>query len=155
MTIRLRLATPDDAPAIAALFSDSFRLLDFLPELHTREEDLAFIRDNVVATQRVTVAEHDGEIVGFMAEADGFIDHLYVDKAHLGEGVGSRLIADAQARCESLELWCFAENRRARAFYEGRDFVAVEFTDGAGNESKAPDVRYAWRRPGRQHSSSF
>ena len=32
----------------------------------------------------------------------------------------------------------------ARAFYEKQGFVAVEFTDGTGNEARRPDVRYRW-----------
>jgi hypothetical protein len=28
--------------------------------------------------------------------------------------------------------------------------VAVEFTDGAGNEAKAPDILYRWERSGDQ-----
>ena len=47
----------------------------------------------------------------------------------------------------SRQLWTFQDNARARRFYEARGFVAEEFTDGAGNEEKTPDVRYVW--PGR------
>ena len=41
MTVRLRLAVSTDAEEIADLFSTSFRLLTFLPPLHTRDEDRA------------------------------------------------------------------------------------------------------------------
>jgi hypothetical protein len=47
----------------------------------------------------------------------------------------------------SLELWCFQANSRARRFYEARGFHAILFTDGAGNEERTPDVRYRWERP--------
>ena len=33
-------------------------------------------------------------------------------------------------------------NAGARRFYERNSFVAVEFTDGNGNEEREPDVRY-------------
>jgi len=39
-------------------------------------------------------------------------------------------------------LWAFQRNQRARVFYEHRGFVAAEFTDGAGNEEREPDMRY-------------
>ena len=39
----LRRATLADADAIAAVFSPSFRLLTFLPALHTVQEDRWFI----------------------------------------------------------------------------------------------------------------
>ena len=47
---------------------------------------------------------------------------------------------------EFIQLWCFADNLRARAFYEKHGFVAVEFTEGAGNEEKTPDTLYRWTR---------
>ena len=43
----------------------------------------------------------------------------------------SMLLADAKTRHETLELWCFADNRRARRFYEAHGFAEVERTDGA------------------------
>ena len=144
--ITLRLATEADAADIAALFATSRRLLTFLPDLHTVEEDRVYVRDKVLRDFRVTVAERHGAIVGFMAELEGWIEHLYVDAAQLRSGVGSVLIADAQSRNEDLQLWCFANNLRGRAFYERMGFEAVKFTDGARNEARAPDILYRWER---------
>lgn len=144
--ITLRLAVEADAAEIAALFATSRRLLTFLPDLHTVEEDRIYVRDKVLRDFRVTVAERNGAIVGFMAELEGWIEHLYIDAAQLRSGVGSVLIADAQSRNEDLQLWCFANNLRGRAFYERMGFEAVKFTDGAGNEQKAPDILYRWER---------
>jgi GNAT superfamily N-acetyltransferase len=146
MAIALRPATREDAGEIGALFSASLRLLTFLPELHSIEDDLGHIRDDILVNCRVTVAVGDGRIVGFMAEEGSEIRHLYVAAGELRAGIGSALIADAQARHAALELWCFAANRRARRFYETRGFAPVRFTDGAGNEAKMPDVRYRWMR---------
>jgi GNAT superfamily N-acetyltransferase len=146
--IRLRPATDGDAAAVAALFSASRRLLTFVPELHSVAEDLGFIRDVVMREQSVTLAERDGALLGFIAETPGWVQHLYVAPDALRSGAGSALLNDAQARQDALELWCYAENAQARAFYERHGFVAVESTDGSGNEAKAPDVRYRWvRRP--------
>jgi GNAT superfamily N-acetyltransferase len=144
MSLTLHPARPEDADAIAALFSRSFRLLTFLPELHTVEEDRWFIGNVVMTEQRVTVAERDGAIIGFIAETDGWLHHLYVAAGALRSGVGSLLLADAQGRQERLDLWCFRENARARWFYEKHGFVAAEFTDGGGNEARLADVRYRW-----------
>jgi N-acetylglutamate synthase-like GNAT family acetyltransferase len=144
--ITLRLAVEADAPEIAALFATSRRLLTFLPDLHTVEEDRVYVRDKVLRDFRVTVAERDGSIVGFMAELEGWIEHLYIDAAQLRSGVGSVLVADAQSRNEDLQLWCFANNLRGRAFYERMGFEAVKFTDGAANEQRAPDILYRWER---------
>jgi putative acetyltransferase len=144
--ITLRLATEADAAEIAALFATSRRLLTFLPDLHTVEEDRVYVRDKVLRDFRVTVAERDGAIVGFMAELEGWIEHFYTDAAQLRSGIGSVLMADAQARNTELQLWCFANNLRGRAFYERMGFEAVKFTDGARNEAKAPDILYRWER---------
>ena len=144
--ITLRPANMDDADDVAALFAASRRLLTFLPDLHSVEEDQEHIRTRILPDYRVTVAERGGRIVGFMAELDGWIEHFYMDAAHLRTGIGSALMADAKSRNEGLELWCFADNIRARAFYEKQDFVAVKFTDGATNEARAPDILYRWRR---------
>ena len=140
------MAVEADAAEIAALFATSRRLLTFLPDLHTVEEDRVFVRDHVLKDYRVTVAERDDTIVGFMAELEGWIEHLYIDATQLRSGVGSVLIADAQSRNEDLQLWCFADNLRGRAFYERMGFEAVKFTDGARNEAKAPDILYRWER---------
>jgi putative acetyltransferase len=146
MTIRVRDATPDDLPHIAALFSASRRLLAFLPELHSVEEDYAFIAGLLSRTMARVAVGPDDRPVAMLVEDGDWIDHLYVAPAAIGTGAGSALLADAQSRHDRLELWCFADNVRARKFYEDRGFVAVEATDGSGNEARMPDIRYVWAR---------
>lgn len=143
--IALRRAVAADAPAIAALFRRSRAVLSFLPELHTVDEDLWFVANVLIGEQQVTLAERDGQLLGFMAEHEGWITQLYLDPEVRRSGVGSALIADAKARNPELTLWCFAQNAAARAFYEARGFTVVEETNGAGNEARLPDVRYWWR----------
>ena len=58
-----RQATTADVDAIAAVLSASFRLLTFLPMLHTVEEDRGFIAEIVLKQCEVTVAEASGRIV--------------------------------------------------------------------------------------------
>lgn len=143
--IALRRAVAADAPAIAALFRRSRAVLSFLPELHTADEDLWFVANVLIGEQQVTLAERDGQLLGFMAEHEGWITQLYLDPEVRRSGVGSALIADAKARNPELTLWCFAQNAAARAFYEAWGFTVVEETNGAGNEARLPDVRYWWR----------
>lgn len=143
--IVLRRAVAADAPAIATLFGRSRAVLTFLPELHTADEDLWFVSNVLIGEQQVTLAERDGQLLGFMAEHEGWITQLYLDPEVRRSGVGSALIADAKARNLELTLWCFAENAAAKAFYEAQGFVVVEETDGAGNEARLPDVRFWWR----------
>ena len=141
----IRQARAEDVDAIATLFRRSYRTLEFLPILHTPEEDREHFA-GVVERQDVWVAEEHSDLVGFIA-LDGDLGTFFyvVPEAH-GRGVGSALFGQAQqARPEGFGFWVFQANERARRFYERRGCVAVEFTEGAGNEEEQPDVRYEWR----------
>jgi putative acetyltransferase len=146
----IRPATAEDAEAVARLFRRVREAsLPYLPRLHTPQEDLAFFRDRVLAESIVWVAEAEGELLGFIAAREGWIDHLYVDPAAHGAGLGSRLLAAALPACGArARLWTFQRNARARAFYERRGFTLVELTNGAGNEEREPDALYERRRSG-------
>ena len=144
---RCRRATLDDAGGIAAVFSASFRLLTFLPMLHTVEEDRRFIENVILKECEVIVAEADAGIVSFLARNGEEIRLLYSHPDFIGSGAGSLLLdAEKKSSVITLELWCFQANERARRFYEERGFQAVRFTDGQDNEEKVPDVRYRWVR---------
>ena len=66
MRFTLRRATPCDADAIANVYSSSFRLLTFLPMLHTIEEYRSFIANVILKECEVTVAEDETGIVAFL-----------------------------------------------------------------------------------------
>lgn len=139
----LRAATPDDAAAIATVHRLAMRIsLPFLPELHTPEEDLRFVRERLSTVNTVWVAEVAGQVAGYIAFHEGWIDHLFVHPDHQGVGIGPMLLDKALEDGAERQLWTFQQNTRARAFYEKRGFGAVEFTEGQGNEEKTPDVRY-------------
>jgi GNAT superfamily N-acetyltransferase len=142
----LRRGDTGDAQAIAIVHRTAMRVsLSFLPELHTAEEDLGFFRDQFLPANEVWVAEADGQVVGYVGFDADWVNHLYLLPAFQGQGIGPRLLARAMADGQAKQLWTFQQNARARKFYEDRGFVAVEFTDGEGNEEKTPDVRYEWR----------
>jgi GNAT superfamily N-acetyltransferase len=141
----LRPAVPNDAPAIVVILRTCFRVsLPFLPELHTPQEDLAYVSGKLMAEDAVWVAEIAGAVVGYVGFRDDWIDHLYIHPDRQGQGIGPVLLARALADGRPKQLWAFQQNTRARRFYEARGFHAVEFTDGEGNEEKTPDVRYLW-----------
>lgn len=141
----IRRAKPEDVDAIAALFRRSFATLTFLPTLHTPEEDRAHLA-GVVANQDVWVAEEDEGVAGFIALDGDVGTFFYVDPAAHDRGIGSALFEQARrARPDGFSFWVFQANGRARRFYEKRGCVAVEFTEGEGNEEKQPDVRYEWK----------
>lgn len=143
--ISLRLAVQDDIEAIVALFLRSRQhALPFLPILHTPEEDQLHMFD-MLQRGRITLAEDETSLLGFMVDLDGWIAHLYLDPDHRRQGVGQLLLDAAKSRHDRLELWCFQQNWAARAFYEKNGFVAVKETKG-DNEEKLPDRLYRWQR---------
>jgi GNAT superfamily N-acetyltransferase len=144
--ILMRPAVGSDAVAIATMMRASLDAFDWMPVLHTPEEDLFFIRDILLPSQQVTVAETNGRIVGFIAVSGEWIEQLYLDPAWTGQGVGSRLLAEATVGRRTVKLRCFQANTGARRFYERRGFRAEAFGDGSANEEGLPDILYVLRR---------
>jgi ribosomal protein S18 acetylase RimI-like enzyme len=144
----IRRARSADAKAIADLFVDSRReAMPWLPVLHSREDIIAYFMDHVLLNEEVLVAEENQLVQGFIALQGDHIDHLYIAPAYQRRGIGDKFLATAKELCpDSLTLWTFQSNTRARRFYEARGFVALEFTDGSRNEEGEPDVLYLWRR---------
>ncbi|MDF1793115.1 MAG: GNAT family N-acetyltransferase [Thalassobaculaceae bacterium] len=156
--ISYRPAVASDAPAIARILRASMRAaMPWLPDLHTADEDRRFVESRLLADSSVTVAVDDGAeapdaMVAYMAVSDTgrWVEHLYILPGHWRRGIGSTLLRRAQDDAEQLKLWAFQRNLPARRFYEAHGFRAVEFTDGAGNAEKTPDVLYLWRADGSQ-----
>jgi putative acetyltransferase len=141
----IRRAGPQDVEGIAVCFRRSFGTLDFLPTLHTPEDDRRFLGGRVLAEQDVWVAERDGRILGFIALDGDLGTFFYVDPDEHGRGIGSALFAEAQrARPDGFRFWVFQQNERARRFYEKRGCTVLELTDGSGNEERTPDALYQW-----------
>ncbi|HEV3353196.1 MAG TPA: GNAT family N-acetyltransferase, partial [Acidimicrobiales bacterium] len=138
------------------IYSDSFLDGDPLPErIAAWTQRLASVEDGCFTI----VAERDGAIVGFVyvIPDDGspngaLIQNIHVRPGLQGQGVGSRLLAEAakvllnQRPSAALSVWVRADNTPAHAFYEalgGRRSdhkVGGPFADG----SLAPVVRYEW-----------
>ncbi|MEI9406329.1 GNAT family N-acetyltransferase [Mesorhizobium argentiipisi] len=142
----LRPAASSDAAAITITICASLNAFDWMPLLHTPEEDLFFIRDILLPTQQVTVADAGGRIVGFIAIGGEWVEQLYLDPARTGQGIGSRLLAQATAGMPLVKLHCFQANTGARRFYERHGFRAEAFGDGSANEEGLPDILYVLRR---------
>ncbi len=149
----LRRARREDADALAVIHREAMRsAIPGFPELHTPEEDRWFIRERVLPTEEVWVAEVDGEVVGFASlgrrEGDehDYLQHIYVAPAHQRRGIGGRLWEKVkERRPRGFRWWVFQANEGARRFYEARGGRLVELTDGSGNEEKLPDALYEWR----------
>ncbi len=143
-----RAATATDAPEIARILRAARdQAMPWLPRVHTPDEDLWFVRHRVLASSDVRIAGDGQTLSGFIARRDDWVDHLYVDPACWGGGIGSALLTRAMTGTDSLQLWVFKRNVDARRFYARHGFVPVEETDGSGNEENEPDIRLVWRRP--------
>ena len=141
MTIVVRRATPQDAPAIAAVRIASWRITyrGLIPDAYLDgmqlEQSIA-LWDRVLNAGKndtsVFVADNDGVVVGFAAgnmlsepryELDAELSAVYVQREFQHVGLGRRLVA-AVARAQrehgarGLIVWVIAGNKGARAFYE-------------------------------------
>lgn len=142
----LRPARADDGAAVAEVWLRSFAAaLPTVRLAHPDDEVRRWVREELVVRAGTWVAETGGAVVGVMALSPGWIDTLYLDPDARGQGIGDRFITVAKEREPSgLQLWTFQVNGPAQRFYERHGFVAVERTDGAGNQEREPDVRYRW-----------
>ena len=77
-----------------------------------------------------------------------WLEQLYVVPDAIGTGVGRRLLDAVRAQHPGgLSLHVFANNERARRFYEAAGFVLVAEGDGRENEERTPDCTYRWEAP--------
>lgn len=144
----LRRAGGPDAAAVADVWLRSYTAaLPTVVRAHSDEEVRDYFREVVVPSRETWVAEADGAgIVGMMVLGGDELSQLYLDPDWRGRGIGDRFVALAKERSPGgLGLWTFQVNQPAHRFYERHGFVAVERTDGSGNEEREPDVRYVWR----------
>jgi len=129
--VLIRPATVADAPALRAILYDTFAST-WLPAITPaaaqafRDED----RPRAYVGERgrlFTVAERDGEAVGFVDWDGDFINALHVLARHARTGVGSALMDHAEteiarAGFPSARLETDTFNTRSEAFYAARGY---------------------------------
>jgi ribosomal protein S18 acetylase RimI-like enzyme len=146
--LHLRRATLEDAGAISDVYLRSRRTIAaYAPPMHSDEEVRQWIAEFLVPSGEVTVALDGDRIAGMSAMSRAYgvvwLDQLYVSPSSFGLGIGSRLLADVIDRALTVvQLYTFAQNTRARAFYERHGFEVIEYSDGKNNEEGCPDVLY-------------
>lgn len=143
---KLRRVRGNDAAECAQVFlrSRAWALPD-VPVVHPPNEVRRWMADEVIGHTDMWVADLDGTVVALLVVDHGWIEHLYVDPAWIGRGLGDRFVEIAKGHSPTgLELWTFQANEPALRFYTRHGFVEAERTDGAGNEERAPDVRLVW-----------
>ncbi len=105
-----RIATPDEAPRLAALINLAYRVEDFF-KIGDRT-DLADVRAHMAGGAFI-VLDEGGELAGciYVATHDnvGYFGMLSIDPVRQGTGLGRRLIGEAEeycraAGCRTMEL---------------------------------------------------
>jgi GNAT superfamily N-acetyltransferase len=122
----IRRATPADAAGIAAVEVRVFRHAygDILDPEYLHDLDPAVRAEewrDVLARQdrAVWVADVEGRVVGYASVRADELRTLNVDPGAQGAGVGTQLLAEAEA-AGARELEVFAANGHGRHFYEAR-----------------------------------
>lgn len=138
-------ARPADARRIGLILSGWVDETDWMPRIHSRDQDQAHAAD-LVSRGWVIVAKRCGEVVGFLARDDAEVHALYVAHNARGQGVGKALLERAKQGHDWLGLWTFQANERAQFFYRREGFHELRRTNGADNDEGLPDIRFEWSR---------
>ncbi len=142
---RIADAEASEVPDLARMIADWVREADWMPVLHSQEDDEGFVT-GLLRTHVVRVARRGMDRVGFLARQGGRVQALHVAQSARGMGIGRALLAEVKAVEPEVNLWTFQANTRAIAFYRREGFAEAERTDGHGNEEQLPDIRMIWRR---------
>ena len=151
MKVDLRAAGAADAEAVATmLIRTRAEFMPYAPAAHSEAEIRDWVRRELIPSGGVVVAVHEHAPIGVMATShtDGcsWVRQMAVAPEQVGRGVGGKLLAHAlEALAPPVRLYTFQANTGARRFYERHGFVAIELTDGQGNEERCPDVLYEHR----------
>lgn len=126
MTMRLRPFAPADEAALAHLWFESWMSVGLTSPSVTRAELAERVPRELAGRWDVTVAERDGELLGFVALAleENRLDQIFITPDAQGQGVGSLLF---EVACQKMPhgFWLSTQpgNRRACEFYERAGMV--------------------------------
>ena len=127
--IRLRIATPEDAPPLGRIWFEAWH------SVRSADTDSApfplwveKLRNRVILSETVVLAERAGESLGFMAlrflETEALLHLMYVAPSAHRQGVGSMLLDDVKRRApRGFRLYTLRDNTGARRFYESHGLI--------------------------------
>lgn len=147
-SVELRSYQPPFRERLVALWRASFAHGVGAPVPHPLDDHLRFFDEHLLEETTVHMALRNGELVGFGAFTPEAVMQLYVAVAHLGQGIGTRLLDRAKSDSHGkLWLYTFVTNTNAQRFYERHGFEVVE--RGFESVMQLGDLRYEWKRSGR------
>ncbi len=166
--LQIREASNSDAPGIARLHAESWRIAyrGVLSDAYLDGEAVAD-RSSVwqarfrqpAANQYVALAENDGVMVGFVcvygaddAEWGSLLENIHVSHEHQRTGIGAQLLAHVASWCahghpdSGMYLWVLEPNLPAQQFYQRLGAAKVGQAVWSPPDGGAvPKFRYAWR----------
>ena len=165
--MNVRIASLSDAKSIADIHTASWRntYINALSEQYLsvtvpieRNEVWVNRLKNPKSNQHVVVAEHEGEVVGFVCVYAGensvwgsYLDNLHVHKAYQSKGIGKTLLTEGARWCNRQQpdkgmcLLVNQDNIKAQEFYKRLGaYNAKESIWNAPDGSVVPTYWFVW-----------
>lgn len=145
--LTLRPAMSSDLPRIAELYlaARDAAVPMMPPGVHPPDDVRRWVGTWDLGRREVWLAESGETLLGFVDVEHDWLESLYVDPVHTGQGIGAALLDLVKSlRPNGFCLWVFESNSGARRFYRDHGLVELEHTDGSANEERSPDLRMAW-----------
>ncbi|MEQ8482420.1 MAG: GNAT family N-acetyltransferase [Hoeflea sp.] len=143
----VRLATPSDLPACAAIINDYIDATPWLPRTVSREELEGIFTPDLLESRVVLVAENDNAIAGYASldKEAGFLHALYLRPESRRQGVGKALLnATKAARPGGFDLTVFELNANACRFYVREGLIEVPEGRKTDTEEGIPTLLMRW-----------
>jgi GNAT superfamily N-acetyltransferase len=135
----------NDIVELLPMWRESFESGVGIADPHPLSDQRDYFWAEVAPKNRIRIARSGGQLVGFVAASPDSVAQLYVRVGHHRRGIGSALLDWAKSQSAGhLWLYTFAQNARARSFYEKHGFKARAF--GFEPHWQLADVRYEWER---------
>jgi putative acetyltransferase len=118
--VKIRAASPADIETLAAVAVASYRhgfagILE--PDILASCDHAFFAARFSRELAKIALAEEENSIAGFSLVTGRNLDMLFVAPARIGNNIGAKLLAAAEAQ-GAATLECFRDNEEARRFYE-------------------------------------
>ncbi len=121
-------------PALVAIWRSAVDAThDFLADAH-RNDIESHLESDYFPAVTLSVAELDGQSVGFSGVLDGNLEMLFVDATQRGSGIGTALLRHAITEHGATKVDVNEQNVSAAGFYAHRGFEVIgrSETDEAG-----------------------
>jgi GNAT superfamily N-acetyltransferase len=147
--MRIRIATPDDAKAVAALVSLAYRIEDFF-KIGDRTDEHEVLELMKTGSFLILEDEH-GTMAGCVSvDVHGDMGHfgmLSVDPARQGQGLGARLIEAVEqfcrdAGCRTMEIEVVNLRTELPVFYRRHGYAEAGTRPFPASERTSRPVHY-------------